>query len=47
MNASEANPHLRLAGLPLLTSTADNDEIAEALANAAQILDTNNQRKTT
>jgi hypothetical protein len=39
MNASEANPYLRLAGLPSLPSSASEDEIAEALANAAQILD--------
>ena len=39
MSASEANPMLRLAGLPLLHQSASEDEISEALANAAQILD--------
>ena len=39
MNPSEANPTLRLAGLPSLPQSASEEQISEALANAAQILD--------
>jgi alkylhydroperoxidase/carboxymuconolactone decarboxylase family protein YurZ len=39
MTTSEANQHLRLARLPPLPRDATEEEIAEALASAAQITD--------
>jgi alkylhydroperoxidase/carboxymuconolactone decarboxylase family protein YurZ len=40
MTTAEANQHLRLAKLSPLPRDATEEEIAEALANAAQMTDT-------